>query len=263
MAVTDRAEGVLYDPVKQQLLSDRKIKGLRDVPVITPTELDTTLETFVPNPVLDNYSAGTPRFITTADKDKTIVCSGGPTLRIPNDASSDSNGTFKVGTKVTIIQSGFNQLSIIAHGGSVLLSNNGYTSSFKTNGSNAVVELVYLGSNQWIISGDVTVFSSKSYAVTAAGGKYIFNGEGFTDEQAPALTFSKNQPIKLAVDASGHPFWVDTVQAAQASEANPGFAYISNHGTESGDMIIRFTETGSYYYNCGNHAAMGNTITVV
>ena len=78
----------------------------------------------------------------------------------------------------------------------------------------------------------------------------------------PTLTFKEGDRINLNVDgAVGHPFYIKTSQTTGSGDQVSG---VTNNGTTDG-MVIWQTQggdAGTYYYNCGNHAAMTGTIII-
>ena len=78
----------------------------------------------------------------------------------------------------------------------------------------------------------------------------------------PTLTFKEGDRINLNVDeATGHPFYIKTTDTTGSGDQVSG---VTNNGTTDG-MVIWQTQggdAGTYYYKCGNHAAMGGTIVI-
>ena len=78
----------------------------------------------------------------------------------------------------------------------------------------------------------------------------------------PTLTFQEGDRINLNVDeATGHPFYIKTTDTTGSGDQVSG---VTNNGTVDG-MVIWQTQggdAGTYYYKCGNHAAMGGTIVI-
>tara|TARA_E500000331_G_scaffold174358_2_gene168366 strand:+ start:3338 stop:6607 length:3270 start_codon:yes stop_codon:yes gene_type:complete len=78
----------------------------------------------------------------------------------------------------------------------------------------------------------------------------------------PTLTFKEGDRINLNVDeATGHPFYIKTTDTTGSGDQVSG---VTNNGTVDG-MVIWQTQggdAGTYYYKCGNHAAMGGTIVI-
>ena len=61
------------------------------------------------------------------------------------------------------------------------------------------------------------------------------------------------------VNASGHPFYLKTVQGTGTANTISG---VTNNGTTNGTVSWTPTQAGTYYYICSLHAGMVGTITV-
>jgi hypothetical protein len=113
---------------------------------------------------------------------------------------------------------------------------------------------------------EVDVYSEPvTYSVTNQPGAYRFygNGQYFTDN--PNLTTTVGQLNNFNVNASGHPFWICNSQTTGgcSSATLPTWAIqLDNNGTQSGQVRVRFSQAGTYYYNCGIHSTMSGSITV-
>ena len=78
----------------------------------------------------------------------------------------------------------------------------------------------------------------------------------------PTLTFQEGDRINLNVDeATGHPFYIKTTDTTGSGDQVSG---VTNNGTVDGMVIWQTVggDAGTYYYKCGNHAAMGGTIVI-
>ena len=78
----------------------------------------------------------------------------------------------------------------------------------------------------------------------------------------PTITFKEGDRINLNVDgATGHPFYIKTTDTTGSGDQVSG---VSNNGTTDGMVIWQTVggDAGTYYYKCGNHAAMGGTIVI-
>jgi plastocyanin len=102
------------------------------------------------------------------------------------------------------------------------------------------------------------------YAVSANGASaYVFTGNGLSAEENPPLYLSANQLVTFALQAPGHPFWICATQTTGGCPGQPAWAsYLSNNGAEEGNIRIRISQPGLYFYNCGIHSMMSGTITV-
>ena len=101
-----------------------------------------------------------------------------------------------------------------------------------------------------------------NYTVTA-NGPYVFNGEEYTNTNNPVLTFYRGSTYNLTINASGHPFWIQTTGGAYDS-TNVYNGGITGAGTDSGviTFIVPYDAPDTLYYRCGAHGGMGNTINI-
>jgi hypothetical protein len=108
----------------------------------------------------------------------------------------------------------------------------------------------------WINSDDLTI----NYTVTNSGaGAYLINGAS-----NPTLTVIRGLTYTFTVNASGHPFWIQTTVGAY----NAGTVYstgVTNAGTQVGIVTWKVSNDApsTLYYVCQNHSAMNGTINVI
>lgn len=113
---------------------------------------------------------------------------------------------------------------------------------------------------------DVEVYDDPvSYQVTNQPGAYRFYGpdQYFTDN--PSLTATVGQLMTFNINAYSHPFWICSTGTTGgcASSTLPTWAMqLDNNGIQSGQVRVRFSQAGTYYYNCEYHSSMRGTITV-
>jgi heme/copper-type cytochrome/quinol oxidase subunit 2 len=93
---------------------------------------------------------------------------------------------------------------------------------------------------------------------------YVFNGTHgggtLTSAAQPALTFSVGDKVQFNIDSStqtSHPFYLKTVQGSGTGNQISG---VVGQGGATLQWIVG--GTGVYYYQCGVHGSMNNTITV-
>ena len=116
-----------------------------------------------------------------------------------------------------------------------------------------------------VVNGTITVIDAKSYEinVTASNASdYTLSGSdrmGIVSGSDPNLTFSVGDTIDFVVDASGHPFYLKTVQGTGTNNLASG---VSGNGSESGTVSFTPASTGTYYYQCSLHNGMYGTIIV-
>ena len=75
----------------------------------------------------------------------------------------------------------------------------------------------------------------------------------------PTVTIKIGDTVNFAVNASGHPFYLKTVQGTGTANTISG---VTNNGTTNGTVWWTPTQAGTYYYICSLHAGMVGTITV-
>ena len=78
----------------------------------------------------------------------------------------------------------------------------------------------------------------------------------------PEVRIKEGERINFHVEATGHPFYIKTTDTTGSGDLVNG---VINNGATDG--TVNWTPSlgaaGTYYYKCGNHAAMGGTITVL
>ena len=97
---------------------------------------------------------------------------------------------------------------------------------------------------------------SVDYYITNSGsGAYLVNGVSNGN-----IYFEKGKKYRIHVNASGHPFWIQTVSGAYSS----GDVYstgITNNGTQSGHIIVELPSNApQLYYACQYHSSMRGSI---
>jgi hypothetical protein len=80
----------------------------------------------------------------------------------------------------------------------------------------------------------------------------------------PTLTLVRGSTYFFTVNASGHPFWIQSVSGAY-SAGNIYSAGITNNGDDVGGITftVPVDAPSTLYYVCQMHSAMGGTITVI
>jgi len=119
------------------------------------------------------------------------------------------------------------------------------------------------GTNSSTTSSDTT--SAKTYVINVTANSatnYILNGtdrnESVTGND-PSVTVNIGDTIDFAVDASGHPFYLKTVQGTGTSDL---ISDVTNNGATNGTVSWTPSAAGTYYYQCSLHNGMNGTITV-
>ncbi len=103
------------------------------------------------------------------------------------------------------------------------------------------------------------------WSVGASSGKYTFSGPGLSGtENAPAIYLMRGEKYRFAVNASGHPFRIQTSAGAYnaATQFTDG---LTNLGTASGNVEfnVQFDAPDTLYYVCQAHSGMGNVIHIL
>ena len=100
---------------------------------------------------------------------------------------------------------------------------------------------------------DVTASNSSDYSLIGS------DRNGNVTGNDPSVTVDVGDTIDFAVDASGHPFYLKTVQGTGTSDLISG---VTNNGATNGTVSWTPTAAGTYYYQCSLHNGMYGTITV-
>jgi uncharacterized repeat protein (TIGR02543 family) len=100
---------------------------------------------------------------------------------------------------------------------------------------------------------NVTASNESDYTLSGA------DRNGNVTGNDPSVTIKVGDTIDFAVDASGHPFYLKTVQGTGTSDLISG---VTNNGATNGTVSWIPTVTGTYYYQCSLHNGMYGTITV-
>jgi hypothetical protein len=102
-----------------------------------------------------------------------------------------------------------------------------------------------------------------NYDVTSNGlVSYVFNGNGLSDSENPDLSLVRGQTYTFTVNASGHPFFIKSVQGnSNANAYNNG---VTNNGTQSGTItfVVPMDAPDILYYNCQFHELMTGQINI-
>jgi len=96
------------------------------------------------------------------------------------------------------------------------------------------------------------------YITNSGSGSYTVNGVA-----NGLISFDKGKKYKIYVNASGHPFWIQTVSGAYSS----GDVYstgITGNGTQVGSILVELPDSApsGLYYACQYHSSMAGAISV-
>jgi len=104
----------------------------------------------------------------------------------------------------------------------------------------------------------------ETYNIINAGlNDYLWNGGIYTNATDPSpITLYRNTVYTFNINASGHPFWIKTVNSTGTGNAyNDG---VTNNGTAVGTITFEVPSDApdTLYYNCQYHAGMAGTFSV-
>jgi hypothetical protein len=98
--------------------------------------------------------------------------------------------------------------------------------------------------------------STTTFTVTAAGGIYVVNGTN-----NPVLTMYRGQTYTFNINASGHPFYIQT-SAGSYSSTNVYSNGVTGNGTNTLTFVVPNNAPSTLYYVCEIHSNMGNQINI-
>ena len=101
--------------------------------------------------------------------------------------------------------------------------------------------------------------SSYSYTITADSGLYVVDGVN-----NPTLTMYRGAAYTLSINASGHPFHMQTTDNGGAYDSANLYTVATGSGTDNGTISFTLPNDApnTLYYRCQYHSGMGNTISV-
>jgi hypothetical protein len=107
-------------------------------------------------------------------------------------------------------------------------------------------------------TGETGVSGGITLTVTNSGASaYTINGSN-----NPTLSFIRGHRYVINVNASGHPFWIQTVSGAYSS-GNIYNTGVTNNGAAVGTIIFEVPYNApQLYYVCQFHSSMAGSITV-
>lgn len=121
-----------------------------------------------------------------------------------------------------------------------------------------------VGANEGEDDGEEEDSEAINFDVTNAGiTAYVFNSDDLENVENPDLTLKRGQTYTFTVNASGHPFFIKSVQGNTNADAyNTG---VTNNGTEDGTVTfeVPMDAPDTLYYNCQFHAVMTGVLTIV
>ena len=95
--------------------------------------------------------------------------------------------------------------------------------------------------------------------VNSGTGSYTINGVGSN----PTISLVRGNTYNLVINASGHPFWIQTVSGAYSS-SNIYSSGVTNNGSQSDTItfVVPNDAPNTLYYACEFHSSMQGTITI-
>ena len=245
---------------------------------IPDSEIPSTIARDSEIPSLTGYA--TESYVTTAISN--LVDTAPTTLNtlnelaaaINDDASFASTVTTALGTKATIASPTFTGTVTIPSGASI----SGYAPladpTFTGTVGGITKSMVGLGNvddttdaNKPVSTATQTALDLKlnlsepsvDYYITNSGsGSYTVNGVA-----NGLITFEKGKKYRIHMNASGHPFWIQTVSGAYSS-GNVYSTGITNGGEDVGYILVELPQNApdSLYYACQFHSSMQGSISV-
>lgn len=110
---------------------------------------------------------------------------------------------------------------------------------------------------------DVAVPAARYDVVNSGASAYLFTGNGLSNASNPGITLTKGETYAFTVNASGHPFFIKSVQGAGSNNAfNTG---VTNNGAQSGTITftVPLDAPATLFYNCQFHGGMTGTFTII
>lgn len=110
--------------------------------------------------------------------------------------------------------------------------------------------------------------SKKTFYVSASGSSaYLFYGAGTGTDASqansnPTLYLTRGETYTFSVNASGHPFYINTNNAT--GTGNQFANGVSGQGAQIGEVVftVPMNAPNKLYYNCQYHSSMNGTIHI-
>ena len=137
-----------------------------------------------------------------------------------------------------------------------------YNYTITTTGNNNGCAEVSISGSIELVDGYVPAETYTINVTASSASDYTLSGSdrnGNVTGNDPSVTIKVGDTVDFAVDASGHPFYLKTVQGTGTSDLISG---VTNNGATNGTVSWTPTTAGTYYYQCSLHNGMYGTITV-
>ena len=178
------------------------------------------------------------------------------------DGSYHYFGGSGYGAATTFGAVGRNGQDLIVQNNNKILLRNGSNTKLEVNVSGTIVTGVATATS---FSGHGNDLVTSQWAVANSGSShYTFTGPGnLSAAEDPTLYLARGQTYEFVLNASGHPFRIQTTSGAY----DAGTQYetgVTNPGAAVGTIKfqIPFDAPNTLYYVCQNHSAMNGTLTI-
>ena len=104
--------------------------------------------------------------------------------------------------------------------------------------------------------------SAKFEVSNNGSSNYLFDGDGFSTQRSnPTLYLKKGLTYEFVMNASGHPFRIQSTTGTSGTVYNDG---VTSNGAETGSIVftVNMDAPATLYYQCTSHSAMNGTIII-
>ena len=124
----------------------------------------------------------------------------------------------------------------------------------------AAGEVLRYSGSAWVNSDPV---AGRFSIVNSGSGAYVFTGSGTSSDSNPTLYLTRGQTYEFVVNASGHPFYINTSSGTGTSNAYSDG--VTNNGAATGTVTldVQMDAPDTLYYNCQYHSSMAGTIYIL
>lgn len=146
LLTTQQLGALEWDLTQMYITNSTQLAGLTRSPIATAQAL-INAQTGTTYTIIDTAGASDAGKLVTANNASAI------TINIPTDATANSN--FPIGTQILVMQLGAGQVTVAAATPATTAVNG--KNGLKTSGQYAIVSLIKVAANAWIVAGDATV----------------------------------------------------------------------------------------------------------
>jgi hypothetical protein len=146
LLTTQQLGALEWDNTAMYITNSTQLAGLTRSPIATAQAL-INAQTGTTYTIIDTAGASDAGKLITANNASAI------TINVPTDATANSN--FPIGTQILVMQLGSGQVTVsaVTPGTTSVNSKNGT----KTSGQYAIISLIKVAANSWIVAGDATI----------------------------------------------------------------------------------------------------------